>query len=440
MGRNYVGLPIRQHIGVKDFLRQHDLGIDREFKAQELWYEAWHYGVNTFDGFHTVANVDGQFDFHMRHFRMPVAPPPAWSHIDVYPDFDIWGYSFHSDRDQAGFTCVDEASKSGMRVTTRKWLPDGPSIPAATLDISTDALYSPDADYTLARLALDDLSVSSETTRADGDGRVRFSVSGAGEVLGIHTAGDAGLIAVADHRLDTGSPRAWEVIRVTPVLFNVGGASVAAARVELVSQIADVEVLDPVRDVGALAPGEVSQDASFRIRCRSVDLEVARMKFLVSHDGETRTYLLDIPFYSTTDDLTEYRLADGITLRQDDDSDASFGVGNGDGVADPGEWVSVLAQSDRQDGAWYGLSLFTDDPYVDRSRERSVWRHRPDWSGTARRVSEVYIRPDCPVGHEIVFHGVYDFQKVGDLRRDRQGAHSFVYETRRVRVAVTVGR
>ena len=440
MGRNYVGLPIRQHVGMKDFLRQHDLGIDREFKAQELSYEAWHYGVNYFDGFHTVVNVEGQFGFHMRHFRQPTPPPKEWSHIDVYPEFDIWGYSFASDRDEPGFTYVDEASKSGMKVTTRKWLPDGPSLPATRIDITTGAHYAPEATYDLRRLALSDLTVTEEALKADSDGRLRFQVGGAGEYVGVHGPEDAGRLVVADHRLDREVPQAWDVIRLTPVLFNIGGSAVGSARVELIAQTEDVEVLDPAADVAGVGTGAISVETSFGIRCRSGDLEVARMKVMVTHDGATRRYLLDVPFYSAAAELTEYRVADGVAYLQDDGAEVMFGEGDGSGVAEPGEWVSILTQSDREDDVWYGLSLFTDDPYVDRARERSVWRHRPDWSGTARRVSEAYIREDCPPGHEIVFHGVYDFQRVGDLPRDRQGAHSFIYETKRVRLTLPVGR
>ncbi len=439
MGRNYVGLPIRQHVGMKDFLRQHDLGIDREFKTQELSYEAWHYGVNYFDGFHTVVNVDGQFDFHMRHFRQPVAAPEAWSHIDVYPDFDIWGYSFTSDRDEPGFTCIDEASAAGMKITTRKWLPDGPSIPTARVSVTSDAVYTPSAPHTICRLALDDLSVSYETVATDAQGRLHMEVSGAGEYVGTHVDGASGSLVVADHRLDTPVPEAWRVMRLTPVLYNAGGADVRGARVELISQSEDIEILDPAAQVDHVGVGGVSLDTSFRIQCRSDALEVGRLKALVTHDGDTRRYLIDVPFYSAVEDLAEYRVADGLSLMQDDGEEAAFGGGNGNGVAEPGEWVSVLAQSDRQDGMWYGLSLFTDDPYVDRTRERTVWRHRPDWSGTARRVSEVCIREDCPPGHLIEFRGVYDYQKTGDVRRDGQGAQSFVYETKRVRVSLTVG-
>jgi hypothetical protein len=439
MGRNYVGLPIRQHVGMKDFLRQHDLGIDREFKTQELFYEAWHYGVNYFDGFHTVVNVAGQFDFHRRYFRQPVAAPDAWSHIDVYPNFDIWGYTFASDRDEPGFTCVDEASALGMKVTTRKWLPDGPSIPEARISVISDPAYAPDAQLTVRRLALDDLTVSNETVTTDAAGRLSIEVAGAGEYVGIHAGGDAGNLVVADHRLDTQLPQAWQVMNLTPVLLNAGGADVNDARVELISQSEDVEVLDPAATVNHVGVGGVSLDTSFRVRCRSDALEVGRLKVLVTHNDATRRYLIDVPFYSAVEELTALRVADGISLMQDDGEEAVFGAGNGNGVAEPGEWISALAQSDRHDGAWYGLSLFTDDPYVDRARERSVWRHRPDWSGTARRVSEVYIREDCPPGHTIEFRGVYDYQKVGDVRRDGQGAKSFLYETKRVRVSLTVG-
>ena len=285
MGRNYVGLPIRQHVGMKDFLRQHDLGIDREYKAQELAYEAWHYGVNYFGGFHTVVNVDGQFDFHKRHFRQPVPAPEAWSHIDVYPNFDIWGYEFASDRAEPGFTCIDEASASGMKVTTCKWLPDGPRIPGARISVTSDAVYAAAQDYTIRRLALGDLTTREQIVTTDADGRLRVDVSGAGEYIGVHADGDGGWLVVADHRIDTSMPQAWQEIRLTPVLFNGGGAAVDGARVELISQSEDVEVLDPAATVGHIAAGAVCLDASFRIQSRSGALEVGRLKVLVTHDG-----------------------------------------------------------------------------------------------------------------------------------------------------------
>ena len=441
MGRNYIGLPIRQHIGMKDFLRQHNLEIDHAFKGLELFYESWQYGVNYFNGFHTVVNVEGQFDFHLKHFRQPPSKPLMWYHIDVYPNFELWGYRFESNRDVSGFTIIDEACEAGLKITTRQWLPDGPNIPDSVIHVTTDARYLANTSYQITRLNLADLRVQTENVTSDENGKIHFSVNSSGSDIGIHRPDASGFVSVADYRLDTDFPRAWQEIRLTPILFNKGGVAVDSIHVELMSQDEAIEVLDNTATIERIEPGEVHQQTSFRIRCRSTHLDRGRLKVMLKYANREDRFLLEVPFYSADMDLTEFEIGDGRTFNQDNGEQLTFGSGNGDGVADPGEWIAILTRSDRlDDEAWYGLKLYTNDSYVDSQKERAVWSLRPDWSGTARQAPGVYIRPDCPVGHEITFFGVYDFQKRGNLQRDRQGAHSFIHETKRAHVRIVVGQ
>jgi hypothetical protein len=78
--------------------------------------------------------------------------------------------------------------------------------------------------------------------------------------------------------------------------------------------------------------------------------------------------------------------------------------------------------------------------YIDKSKENQIWSLRDTYIGNMRPTSEVFIHPDCPEGHKIEFHGVYDFQKRGSPAGNYQAAHSFIHETHRVHFQVTINK
>lgn len=438
MGRSYIGLPIRMHIGMRDFLRQHNLDAYKNFNKLELFFESWHYGINYFKGYHYVINVEGQFDFHLKHFKIPSLKPPLWYHTDVYPNFDIWDYRFESDRNVPGYTVIDEAGRQGMKITTKRWLPDGHSIPEANISVTTGAIYDSNTKYNIIFLDIDDLQVHYEETKSNSEGRIRFQVKGSGSDIGIFHDGEPGFVSMTNYHLDTSFPKAWEIISLTPLLFNKGGNAVDSVSVDLVSLDEDLEIIDEEMVTGLIRPGEIYDKISFKIRARAYDLDRAKLKLILKYDDREDRFLLEIPFYNTERLLESFEIADGRTYTMDTGEEIRFGEGNGDGIVNPGEWIGILTQSDLRDDCWYGLKLYTDDPYVDRSKGEQIWSLRNTYTGTMRPTSEVYISPECPDGHEIEFQGIYDFQKRGNPAGNFQAAHSFVHETHRVRLKLKV--
>jgi hypothetical protein len=297
MGKCYIGLPIRMHIGMRDFLRQHNLDAHNNFKELELFFESWHYGINYFNGYHYVVNVEGQFDFHMKHFRRPIAKPPFWYHIDVYPSFEIWGYRFKSDRKNPGYTVIDDAGKPGMKITTQRWLPDGPSIPETNIKVITDTLYEANTNYNLIFLSLENLQTRQVKTESNSMGRIQFQVDGTGSDVGIYRDGDPGFISIPDYRLDTNFPKAWEAISLTPLLFNKGGHVVDAVEAKLISLDENLEVIDDALTSGAIRSGEISDNASFKIQARANDLERAKLKLILKYHNREDIFLLDILYF-----------------------------------------------------------------------------------------------------------------------------------------------
>ena len=440
MGRCYIGLPLRMHIGNRDFLRQHNLDAFNNFKKLELFFESWHYGINYFQGYHYVVNVEGQFDFHLKHFNKPAKKPPFWYHIDVYPDFEIWGYHFDSDRSLPGYTTIDEACEKGLKISTRQWLPDGHTIPGVNIKVATDALYEPSSTYNLISLGLSDQKVLQNEVKSDDQGRIHFEVKSSGADIGIYRAGDPGFISMADYRLDNSFPKAWEMISLTPLLFNKGGQSVDGIDVALLSLDEDLEVIDDSKEAGQIKPGEVNDKISFRIRSRSTELDRAKLKLILKYNDREDMFMLEVPFYSSERKLEHYQIADGRTFITDKGEEIKFGEGNGNGIAEAGEKISILTQSDLRDDCWYGLKLYTDNPYVIRQKEEIIWSFRDTYIGNMRPTSEVYISRDCPEGQEIKFQGIFDHQKRGNPAGNFQAAHSFIHETHRVHLKIVVGR
>ena len=440
IGRSFIGLPLRMHIGMRDFLRQHNLEAYNNFKKLELFFESWHYGINYFQGYHYVVNVEGQFDFHLKHFQKAISRPPLWYHIDVYPNFNVWGYRFESDRDVPGYTVIDEAGIQGLKISTKRWLPDGHSITDANITITTDTLYKSNTKYNIIFLDLDDLQVQNKEIQSNSEGKIQFQVKGSGSDVGIYRNGDPGFISMSDYRLNTSFPKAWEVISLTPLLFNKGGRAVDDINVNLISLEEDLEVIDGVIKTGTIMSGEVNDKVSFRIRARTNDLDRAKLKLILKYNDREDRFLLEVPFYSADQLIDIYQVADGRTFTMDTGDELKFGEGNGDGIANPGERISILTQSDLRDDCWYGLKLYTDDPYVIKGKEEQIWSFRNTYIGNMRPTSEVYINPECPEGHEIEFQGVFDFQKRGSPAGNFQAAHSFVHETHRVRARIVVGR
>lgn len=438
MGINYIGLPIRMHLGLKDFLRQYNLELDASFKQLELSYESWDYGVNYFNGFHTVVNVNDQFDFHMKYFNYPPDKPEKWHHIDVYPNFNIWNYSVTSDRAKSGYCILEDVQKAGFKISTRKWLPDGPFYNDITTNILTDSIYEPLTQYHVDILNIDNQTICNQLIVCDSQGRLNISVASGHCDVGIYKTGDQGKISVSEYILSKELPAAWEDVTLTPIIYNKGGLT-ANAELELISNDDNLEVLTAKKTITSITKGEFNKSTSFKIRFRNSSIDRGRIKILLTSNGKTECFLCDIPFCYSESELTDYVISDGRRFAQEVEGATLFGQGNHDGNADPGEKISILTKSDFVNNFYYGLRLYTDDPYIDKNQTTLKYSSRNDWSGAMRETSEIYIKSDCPKGHIINLYGTYDYPLPGNISRDKQGAQSFVHEIKRVSLKIIVG-
>jgi S-formylglutathione hydrolase FrmB len=154
MYRNYEGIRTRLVLGSKDFIRWY------HWQMNKVWdYTRSDYEHETFEWDHGTPGMGKQLGFHMKAFANPLPKPKMWHHIDVYPTFDVWGYSVTSDRHRSGFTALENVTPTGFRCSVREWLWDGQMMPSVNLKILTDRIYSRDARYQLTDVNLRTRSV-----------------------------------------------------------------------------------------------------------------------------------------------------------------------------------------------------------------------------------------------------------------------------------------
>ncbi len=137
MYANYEGIRTRLVTGTKDFIQFYH----RRLNA--IWlFAAPHHETEGFEFDHGTPKMSKTFDFHMNAFAHPLPRPALWNHIDVYPYFDVWGWSVGTDRRTSGFTVLSNVSKSGFRSSVREWVPKGPVLAKVKVSVTTDKAVS----------------------------------------------------------------------------------------------------------------------------------------------------------------------------------------------------------------------------------------------------------------------------------------------------------
>jgi S-formylglutathione hydrolase FrmB len=405
MYRNYEGLRTRIILGTKDFI----LWYHRRMNV--IWdFTRAHHQHEEFNWEHGTPGIAKTFDFHMAAFRDPLPKPALWHHADLYPNFDVWGWSVSSDRGTPGFTALENVSASGFRSSVREWLPDGQLLPAVTLRISTDALYRPGASYEITDVNLDSGEARRIRQAADRHGRLHFGLGGARHEVGI--AGTARpILAVAGWEV-AGPPwaTAGKPVRLKLSLVNKG--SLAARSISAVASSPNPRVTftqsrlsAPALEPGSRAPAR--QEIVFTVA--DPEREIVQLKLSMKAEmGGAAEIPIEVPLFRDAPEGTDFRVVDGAKLplweRAVQRAEKTLGAGNGDGIANPGETVAIALP----DGDGFrAAELFTSDPCADTTlRNVDPWAAY-DHVGATGKITLALISGSCPDGHVIPFFARY---------------------------------
>ena len=378
----------------------------------EYWLGEGDHGI---DESGEVAVFETAVRFIREKFKNPTPLNKTWSHYDLYPNFELWGYSVESDKSEPGFLFLRNVSPAGFGLYSQKWLPDGPAIKNRAVKVTTAPVYKKGQTYDVAVYRQNGEVVNLKQP-AGSDGRLRFELTGDGCEVSIRNS-QAADFTLLNYRLkgEKRFIRPSEENELTLTLLNRGDRGKHAGEtVSLSVSCSDLEVslFNSHQTINLDEKGEFLQSLPIGIRCRKNppdDASPAWLKLTVEVccGGNVFTDNLTVPVFYDVPEFKHIQIDDGEGVRE-----AALGTGNGDGQVNASERIMLYENYQR-------LRLFTDDPYVESDEEElfdymipSVW---PDGFSFG---SVVKIADNCPTGHTIEFLACYESKTFMPIRRE----------------------
>lgn len=180
--RNLRGLPFRHSTNTGDYLKYYTEELYASYSGAGFDDE---YYLSDFCKHH-AAKVDLQFVFHTDHFTKAKDHPSCFSFVNLYPDFEVWGYNVSSDKTGKGWIYLHDVTKNGMGIYTRERLPYGKSPGKFNIHVTTPPVYIPNGKYKISSYSYSDQTFQVRYATADATGKLKInSKGGTGEELGI---------------------------------------------------------------------------------------------------------------------------------------------------------------------------------------------------------------------------------------------------------------
>jgi enterochelin esterase-like enzyme len=396
---NLHGIRLRFHNGTECELKH----LNHEVHQAALLEPELDYEYKIFEGPHKLMpdQFADAFKFVQESFKKPVPLPLRWNHADLYPNFKVWDYQVESNLAEPGFIVLKGVTKDELVIQTRKWMPNGRTIPGVKIKLTTAPLYTPGKQYTLIDFQPDNKKRIVKQVTSDDAGRISFSVDHHDHKISITENENLAGIALGGYSfngnglfLDTKKEGG-----LTLNLFNLANRDKTNLKVKLTTAHPDVTILTQSIEIIKLPGGAMKTlDKDFRIKVKNVPPtdgtpHYIRFKVTLSDSGgKTWEEDFDAPVF--------YDVAEFDDIGVDDGDSEIFGSGNGNNIAEPGETIAVYQISNR-------TRLYYDDPYV--INEKLLDELQPDkWGDGYALSSVVKIAENCPPGHRIRFLASYE--------------------------------
>jgi hypothetical protein len=409
MYNNYGGMNVRLHYGDQDFIRGYHDDLNR------VWPQVIdNYDFKMFHAAHSTCGMGEMFSFILNTFDHPPARPSKWGHIDVYPDFTIWGYEVMTDRTVPGFTNLEKVNAHGFRCSVREFLPDGELLPSVGISVKTAGIYEKNQDYTVNDINMTTSETIRKTIRSDAEGRLTITMNGDLHEIGINARGDNANLAIATIELEgsrwasTGSD-----VKLMVRIVNKGSSPARNVRATLTSTRPAARVIQGDVSFGDIAVNAVKAgNASLAFRVDADSIEIQKFNLTLRDDKKDEWIEpIVIPLRKPAPEISDFEIADGkavtVTRSGIKEESVTLGKGNGDGVANPGEFIVILV---RDQGKLWRTELMGSDPHVNpfgiSVRESDDWTDMDHVGGSAK-YDVPLVASDCPDNYPLEFHVEY---------------------------------
>ena len=161
-----------------------------------------------------------------------------------------------------------------------------------------------------------------------------------------------------------------------------------------------------------IAAGEVqSAQTNFTFQVKA-GIEIVKFKLAIQDENKNEWVdFFEMPVRKDVPEIKEFEIADGKTFTVakggNDSETIVLGSGNGDGLANPGESIVILAKDIQK---YWRTDLYSSDPYVNpfgvAVRKSDYWGNY-DHVGASAKFDIPLIASNCPENHTMEFFAEY---------------------------------
>ncbi len=380
---------------------------------------------------HYAADMDQQFDFHMREFEKSHPFPTIWHHADPWPEFKVWNYSVSVNRDIPAITFMENVSSEGMIFYSRPLIPDGPIVQDERVRIISDSIYTPSHTYSLVDYNLSTGAFSKNEITSDKTGKIKFEFDGGGHIFGINKNEFTAKLFLVDvnNREDHYAEEAV-LSNLSLLLVNVGSAPSGPIQITASTPKDFINLSKPVLELSSINPGDKKEiNVEFLVSKYNLTIPQGSDNILDGNEFVSNISL-ELNYGKGQKDIQSFRIFPMPTIEKAKESDVILldgrslelpfyqnqhhkvsnmivtgGKGNGDGIAEAGETIEVYVRIPQGHGpndinTYHRAFLVNqdDDPFIEVNT-LSYHTRGEEWSGAACLQSQIYIDPSTPDGH-----------------------------------------
>jgi len=368
--RNFRGLPVRHTTTDRDYLRYytdqlyaiyHGAGFKNEYYLADFCK-------------HYAARIDLQFDFHRKLFSETKQAVSCFSHINLYPAFEVWGYHVWSNKKGNGWIYLHDVAKNGLGIYTRQRFPYAKSLSEFEIRLTTPPNYIPYESYKLSKYSYQNNTFRTEDIKADSMGKLTITSSGGmGEEIGIVGEGLQPPVFILT---DTINENLYLIPQIeTPVSFDVVNLSTLPQTIEFTVSTENKDllaILSQPKSVKVPAKGKIHIDSLVVIRGNTLEAfnNTGYIKISASVAGITqeREHIMQVViknanavhgaagikiFDGRSEELALYKYAWNEWDHPVSSGVITEGAGNGNGMVEQNEtfsiWIRPLSAIDQGD-------------------------------------------------------------------------------------------
>jgi hypothetical protein len=323
---------------------------------------------------HHAARIDLQFGFHLNSFNQPKNRVACFSHVNLYPTFEVWGYQVSSNKRGNGWIYLHDVTKNGLGIYTRQRFPYAKSLSEFNIKVTTPPFYIPNESYTLSRYSYKNNTISNQDIKADSMGKLTItSTGGMGEEIGIVGEGLQPPLFILTNTINENIYLKPQI--ETPLSFNIVNLSTLPQTIEFAVSTENndlLTILSQPKSVKVPAQSKVHIDSLVVIKGKTLDdfknTGYIKISAIIGGVEQDREHIIQVVVKNATtvSESASIKIFDGrseeLALYKYDwngwdhpfsSGIISEGTGNGNGKAEPGEifsiWVRPQSAVDQQD-------------------------------------------------------------------------------------------